>query len=233
VGLRYFTATVDETIAGQLARSAVAHLQAMRTHQYEDGGEIPRAERYAQAAAVECFRTDTEEVVYLFDAAAHDDYGPGALLADQGLGEDIDDWMPSSERVYGVDGRFGCQVFYKKLGRLIDEDAPEAPAYLVFVAVQKTPEGIEESAAWTERFPPPSDVITLSASGSTQIEWPGGFAIRPGASLVDVERGDWADVVEVSGSQVTLNRALAGTRVRAINHCVAVYLGVVSKEAVR
>jgi len=237
VGLRYFQDATDETTAGHLARSMLSSLQAMRTRAYEayeqksEGNA--RAEPWSQAAVVECFRTDTEEVVYLWDDTTHNSSGPGKLLADQGLGSSIDDWMPREERISGVDDRFSCQVFYKLVSDPLGHAPIRSGTYEVFIAVQKAPEmtGVTD---WSALFPPPSGVTTVTGSG-TSVTWPASsaFTVRAGALLVNVDGGDWAEVVEVSGATLRLSRAIGGTRVRAINNCVAMFRGIVSKEAVR
>jgi prepilin-type N-terminal cleavage/methylation domain-containing protein len=237
VGLRYFKATADETTAGLLARSVLSQLQAMRTEQYlayEQGGtEWPRAEAWGQVAVDECFREDTTDVVYLWDTGAHNSGGPGSLLADQGLGADVDDWMPVSERTSGVDDRFGCQVFYKRMNDPLGNSPSTGPTYEVFLVVQKVAEGLT-ATDWHDRFPRPSPEVTL-ASGGTTVTWPSssGFTVLPGAFLYEVGTGNWAEVAEVNGSTLRLNRSLAAGKVRAINYCVSMFRGVVTKEALR
>jgi hypothetical protein len=44
--------------------------------------------------------------------------------------------------------------------------------------------------------------------------------------------GDWARVVEVAGQKLSLTRSI-GRRVRAVNHAVIMFRGIVTKEAIR
>ncbi len=238
VGLRYFKASSDETTASLLARSVLASLQAMRTKQYEAyemGSSSPRAEPYGQAAVVECFRIGTPEVVWLWDADLHDGSGEGDLLKDEGLGNDIDDWFPRDERLCGVDERFHCQVFYKGMSDPLGNVPSTVATYQVFLVVQKAPEGTK-LMGWNVRFPNPSAEVNLTDSGTT-VTWPSSGVVRPGAFLYEVASGDWVKVVDVdldaNGDKLKLNRSISSGRVRAVNNCIAMFRGIVSKEAIR
>lgn len=234
VGLRYFRASSDETTAGLLARSVLSSLQAMRTKQYEAyefGSSDPRAELYGQAAVVECFRIGGGDVVWLWDADLHDGSGEGGLLKDEGLGDNIDDWFPADERRCGVDERFHCQVFYKLMSDPLGNVPSRIATYQVFLIVQKAPEGTK-LMGWNVRFPDPFSV-TLG-EGETKVTWSSSEgAVRPGAFVYGVTSGNWARVVDVDGDTLTLNRSIGAGSAGVVNNCIAMFRGIVSKEAIR
>ena len=239
VGLRYYEKSADETIAGLLARSVLSGLQAHRTAQYQNVtySWTVQAERYAEVAVIECLHDGADELTYLWDAALHraDDGSPGRVLADQGLGDSIDLWLPPIERTSGVDNRFGCHAFYKRMPNPLDDSASAGATFQVFLVIQKSTATSTSALSWAERFPGPSDPVTVTCEGTTAV-WPegSGFTVRPGAVLADRSSdGGWARVVDVQGDRLTLNRALSGTEVIAINNVVAMFRGVVTKEAAR
>ena len=241
VGLRYFSDSVDATTAAMLARSIISRLQAGRTAQYQGSTDPsnPIISRYAQVAIDECFEEGSSAVQYLFETSdgRHTDADgrPGELLADQGMGKDIDVWFVEAERISGMDERFGCQVFYQQIRHPLTSSGGRAACYQVFVVVQKSPLRTVADTSWAERFEAPSAPRTVTVDG-TKVTWPAGFNVRPGAVLVDLQTADWYKVIEVNGDELTLNRAggAVGTHpVRAINDTVGVFRAVVAKGSIR
>ena len=254
VGLRAYLDSSDRTAAALLANSVFSRLRASRTTQMEgESGTRARAQPFAPGlAVVECFEEGSAEVRYLFDttggmhtAAAG---RPGEILEREGLDNDSDHsnrssdirtWLPTGARMSGLDPRLAAHVFYRGVPDPLA--AGGVPTYQVFVVIQKTTLPADSSEPWESRFPLPSPVVETQrlAGRSDRLAWNNGWTVLPGALLVDVDSGEWARVAEVDsqtgagGYELVLNRGLPGTRVRAINQAVDVFIGILSKELAR
>jgi prepilin-type N-terminal cleavage/methylation domain-containing protein len=244
VGLRYHQESVDDTVAGMLARTAVNRLTLMRTH---DGhGEYYEADSgsrdfFGHLCIVECFE-DSPRLQYLFDMGDGRHTGaagrPGEVLKRQQLGDDIDEWLPKSERVFRENAQYGFQVFYRRIADPGSGGMDGSRTFMAFVVVQKS-KSVDADPAW-DGLPAPSrdgalTVASVSA-GEQSITLDGDYDVLPGAMIVSVEDARWYSVVDVQGEKIYLSRnpsGLAGKAVRAINRAVAVFGAVVNKQFIR
>jgi prepilin-type N-terminal cleavage/methylation domain-containing protein len=242
VGLRFHQESVDETVSGLLARSAVNQISLLRTHAGHNEYYSENAgyrDFYGHLCVAECFE-NTTHVQYLFDTSGGKHTGdagrPGQVLSDQGLGADINEWLPSDERVCFTDPRYGYQVFYQWIADPGTKQIDGSKTFSVYVVVQKADSEATQSDPW-DRMPKPSGELAVTAVNSDgSIVLSGGFAVREGAAVVRVDNGSWYWVSEVKSQGIVLNRGaagLAGKTVRVINNATLVVEAVVNKQFVR
>jgi hypothetical protein len=240
VALRFHSESVDRTVAGLLARTAVSRLTLFRTR----NGQTEFHERdsgyrdfWPQVSVAECFQTPSSgsstQVIYLFEGSGSNPTHKGGILREAGLGDDIDEWLPPQERVAEGNDRFGYHLFY----RLIADPGGGnlKRTYVAYAVVQRTPESAV-GGSFDERFPPPSSPLSLNSASGQKIRLSGSYRVRPGARLVDCSTGDWYEVVAVDGSELELDRGVSSSmrshKIRVVNYAVAVFAGIVSKQFV-
>jgi len=245
VGLASHSESVDRTMAGMLARTAISRLTVLRTQNGSgdfSGSDSVLYDFWPQVSVAECFSTPAagaaEQVAYLFDRSGG---GPthnkttagGRILSQAGLGDDIDAWLPRSERVAAADPRLGYHVFYRLMNDPGGTDRERT--YVVYVVVQRTPSGAE-SGSFDERFPPPSAPLSVAEVDGAELQLDDGYAAQAGALVVDCGTGDWCRVASVAGKTLTLTQppraGIEGRKVRIVNHAVVVLAGVVNKQHV-
>ena len=247
VGLAYHRRSVEDTTAGLCARSAISRLTLLRTHDGHEefyNSDTGYEEAHGQMAVVECFSESTSgsvRVKYLFEKDSsgnptHDKTTSGGkILYEAKLGEDIDDWLPEQERAYESDRRYAYQILYQRIPDPGSGQISGSTTYLAYVAVQHADDD-RAAATFAQRFPPASGLIKVTGVNGKEITLETSHATVPGARLVDCHTGQWYEVLEAKGRELTLTRSpenLSQHEVRIVNHAVAVFAAVVSKQHIR
>jgi len=254
VGLAFHEQSVDETVAGLLARTAVSRVTLLRTHDNQTGPvpDVPSPYNTSyntnqwwgngyqgwkdhgyrdfagQLGVVECFQ-ETAQLQWLFDSGQHS----GGVLTDQKLGANIDSWLPKGERIYDSDDAYGFQIFYHRIAD--PGGSGSSMTYAVYAVVQKADSEATGDTAW-DRLPKPRRTTVQSADGTNNsIKLAGGSATA-GAIIGTVEDATWYTVrdVDSSGNIYVIEPAggLSGKQVWVIDNAIDVYVGVVSKQRV-
>lgn len=253
VGLRYSEESEDRTIAAMLAHSAVSAVKTQRTiDAWEDSLRECWACNKGHVSIVECF-SGSAGVKCLFEycqtnAGGHTTYywpgdedGDGYLADMLDGGATTNDWLPTSERVYGPDPRYGYQVFYQRMADPDSTSAPDSSArtFQLLVLVQKSPCG--NVGSFSDKFPPPEKVAATSVWGvspaKNTFKISGYIAIYEGARVINIANGNVYRVVDVDlvagEKEVTISRtpsvSLGQDGLWVVNHVVGTFASLASK----
>jgi hypothetical protein len=257
VGLAFHEQSVDETVAGLLARTAISRVTLLRTRDNQTGPvpavPAPYDQTYdtnswwgngyqgwrdhgyrdfnGQLGVVECFQ-ETTDLQWLFDENQH----AGGILTTQGLGANINAWLPKDERTYDADDKYGFQIFYHRVGDPGTGGTGSSLTYVAYAVVQKATPGTTGSSAWDRLPTPRRRTVQNVDTANNSLKLDGGTA-TVGAILGTVDGAVWNTVRDVDSSgnvyMVDSVSGWGGKQVWVVNNAIDVYAGVVNKQRVR